>query len=171
MADDALPYKLSTLLFIRDPQDRLLLIKRRKAPNRGRWSPPGGKLEMTVGESPHACARREAAEETGLRLDNRDIHLFATVAERGFEGTGHWLMFLFDVRVRLEALPPDLDEGGFRWFDRAAIDRLDIPPGDHHLVWPLWDRHRDGFVALRADCRPDRNLEIVVEEACPPFHV
>ena len=59
-----LPFKISVLVFIKDSQGRFLLICRRKTPNKDRWSPIGGKLEMTQGESPFECAVRETGEET-----------------------------------------------------------------------------------------------------------
>ena len=62
---DALPFKLSALIFLRDATGRLLMMRRNKAPNLGRWSPVGGKVETARGESPFECAVRETAEETG----------------------------------------------------------------------------------------------------------
>src|SRR5437870_13678624 len=44
--------------------DRVLLIKRGKAPLLGHWSIPGGMLEL--GETLRQGAEREALEETGL---------------------------------------------------------------------------------------------------------
>ena len=44
--------------------DRVLLIKRGKAPLLGEWSIPGGLLEL--GETVRQGAEREALEETGL---------------------------------------------------------------------------------------------------------
>ena len=64
----ALPYKISTLLYCFDADDRVLLMERTREPNRGRWSPCGGKLMTEIGESPYACAIREAEEEIGLKL-------------------------------------------------------------------------------------------------------
>lgn len=61
-------FKISCLLFIKNQQDQILMLQRRKSPNRGFWSPPGGKLKMEEGESPFECAQREAKEETGLNL-------------------------------------------------------------------------------------------------------
>jgi 8-oxo-dGTP diphosphatase len=44
----------------------VLLVRRRFPPMEGTWAFPGGFLE--VGESPESAARREALEETGLRV-------------------------------------------------------------------------------------------------------
>lgn len=152
-------------MFLRDTEGRLLLIRRTKAPNKDCWSPVGGKLEMGIGESPFECAVREVFEETGLHIDTPDLHLFGTVSEKSFEGNGHWLMFLFDCKKPLPALPPTIDEGNFAFFAREQIDTLQIPPSDHQLIWPYYDSHRKGFVALRANCQPGQELEIVVEQS------
>lgn len=47
-----MPFKISCLLFAKDLDSKLLLIKRNKSPNKGLWSPPGGKLEMDSGNLP-----------------------------------------------------------------------------------------------------------------------
>jgi len=46
--------------------DRLLLVKRRRAPEAGRWNLPGGRVEY--GERVADAARREILEETGLEI-------------------------------------------------------------------------------------------------------
>jgi 8-oxo-dGTP diphosphatase len=161
---DRLPHKLSVLVFIQNHAGDHLLIERMKAPNAGLWSPIGGKIETALGESPHECAARETAEETGLRLTTDDFHLFAMIAERAYEGGAHWLMFLFHCRRPIERLPPDIAEGRFGFFPRPAVDQLPLPETDRVGLWPVFDRHRDGFVALRADCTPGRPLVVRTEE-------
>lgn len=166
----SMPFKISVLVFLKDAAGRLLLIERRKAPNKGFWSPPGGKLEMALGESPFECAVREVAEETGLSITYRDLHLFGMISEKNYEGNGHWLMFLFDCSKVLENLPPESNEGQFRFFTREKIDELPLPPTDRHLLWPYYDGFREHFIALRADCHPQQSLQIVVEECHRAFH-
>ncbi len=46
--------------------DRFLLVERGRAPARGQFAFPGGRLEP--GETPEAAARRELMEETGLTV-------------------------------------------------------------------------------------------------------
>ena len=78
-------FKISCLLFIRNHAEKILLLKSKKSPNQGLWSPPGGKLKMNIGESPYECAVREAKEETGMNLNNDDLSLFGYVSEKGYE--------------------------------------------------------------------------------------
>ncbi|HTB62359.1 MAG TPA: NUDIX hydrolase [Opitutales bacterium] len=160
-----IPYKISVLVFLRDNAGRLLLIQRSKAPNQGCWSPIGGKLEMGLGESPFECAIRETAEEVALAITEQDLHLFGYIAEKNYEGNGHWLMFLFDCAKILPALPATGDEGEFGFFTRAEIDHLHTPPTDQALVWKWYDQYRTGFVALRANCMTGEDLNLVVEQA------
>ena len=100
-----LPYKVATLLYCFNERDEVLLMERAQEPNLGLWSPCGGKLHTDQGESPYACACREAQEELGVSLSASDLHLTGLVSEHGYQGQGHWLMFLFEVLPRLARLP------------------------------------------------------------------
>lgn len=160
----SLPFKISVLIFIRNQEGKELLLRRNKTPNRGCWSPIGGKLEMSLGESPAECALRETKEEIGVSLREEDIHLFCMISEKGYEGCGHWLMFLYKSKVRLSALPEEIGEGCFSFFSRREIERLPIPETDREALWPLYDKYGERFVALRADCAPGAPLNIVIEE-------
>ena len=68
-----LPYHIATLLYCFNRREQALLLRRAQEPNLGLWSPCGGKLRMDAGESPYACACREAREETGLDLTPADL--------------------------------------------------------------------------------------------------
>ncbi len=155
-----LSYKIAVLVFLENEKGEHLLLLRAKPPNFGVWSPIGGKLETGIGESPFECAIRETAEETGFALTLDDLHLFAMIAEKAYEGQSHWLMFLFRCRKPIPALPPDIKEGKFGFYSRAAIDTLAIPETDRTALWPIYDRYRDRFVALRADCMPGRPVSL-----------
>ena len=168
MSTTALPYKISTLIYIRNHANELLLLERLKAPNAGLWSPIGGKLDMGSGESPFEAARREAAEEIGLTLRDEDLHLFAMIAEKNYEFKVHWLMFLFDCSQTIADLPPPISEGRFAFVPEADIPTLKIPETDSLSLWPAYRKYRRGFVSLRADCRPDRPLQVITEQVLPP---
>jgi 8-oxo-dGTP diphosphatase len=124
-----LPYKIAVLVFLENAAGEHLLLLRAKPPNLGAWSPIGGKLEMATGESPFECAVRETREETGFEIGAPDLHLFAVIAEKAYEGQSHWLMFLFRCRRPLPGLPPDISEGRFGFFSRNSRRRA-ADPGD-----------------------------------------
>ncbi len=156
-------FRISTLVFLRDHEGRFLLIERKRPPNKGKWSPIGGKLDMATGESPFECAIRETVEETGLRVAEEDLHLFGYVSEKNYEGEKHWLMFLFHCRKPLPGLPAEIDEGRFGFFSREEVRRLPIPETDERLVWNLFDEHADGFAGIRADCANPSQLTVTRE--------
>ena len=167
---DALPYKISALVYLHNRQGELLLMRRNKAPNKGLWSPIGGKLEMPTGESPHDAACREVMEEIGLTISPADLHLFAMIAEKNYEDRCHWLMFLFDCRKQLDALPTPIDEGSFAFFPEAEVLDLDLPDTDRKALWKVYFKARHDFVALKADCSSEKLLQIVVDEAMELKH-
>lgn len=163
-------YKISCLLFIRNKEEKILMIRRKKKPNKGCWSPPGGKLDMTSGESPYECAVREAHEEAGFRLEERDLTLFGYVSEKAYESTTHWLMFLFDCNKTLSELPCEIDEGHFEFYSRQEIDGLEIPKTDNQLVWPFYDKRNEGFWGIRAECDPRYPPKLRIEASPPQGH-
>src|SRR4029077_5024257 len=126
----SLPHKISTLLYCFDRKDQVLLLERAQEPNLGLWSPCGGKLHTELGESPYACACRESAEELQLKISSSDLHLTGIVSEHGYAGQVHWLMFLFDVKPKLDRLPPPHREGKFEFFAPTALDQLKLPQTD-----------------------------------------
>jgi len=61
-------------------EGRVLLIRRGKEPLRGRWTVPGGTVE--VGETLHEALVREIQEETGIVVRPRDVLLVFDRIER-----------------------------------------------------------------------------------------
>jgi 8-oxo-dGTP diphosphatase len=161
----ALPYQISTLLYCFNETGETLLMERAQEPNRGLWSPCGGKLHIDTGESPYVCACREAKEELGLALTPGDLHLTGLVSEHGYQGQSHWLMFLFEVKPRLGALPPAHREGRLAFFPPAALSGLKLPSTDREQIWPLFWSHRGGFFAAHCHCREDGANQWTLEES------
>jgi len=109
------------ILIRRGPE--VLLLRRRNVHGDGTWSTPGGHLD--AGESPEACAAREAREETGVELKNlrflgvtndvfeaEDRHYATLWMEAEYDsGTASVLAEheMSEVRwYRADALPPEL---------------------------------------------------------------
>jgi 8-oxo-dGTP diphosphatase len=159
------PYHVATLLYCFNQRDEILLLERAQEPNLGLWSPCGGKLRTDTGESPYACACREAGEELGLGIRSLDLHLTGIVSEHGYLGQAHWLMFLFEVRQWLTSLPPVHREGRFGFFERAALAGLKMPQTDKERIWPWFWQHRGGFFAAHCHCQADGRNEWTLEES------
>jgi 8-oxo-dGTP diphosphatase len=158
------PYKIAVLVFIENNEGAQLLLHRAKPPNLGNWSPIGGKLELATGESPFECAVRETFEETGLAISIADLHLFAMIAEKAYEGQSHWLLFLFRCKKPIPELPPNITEGKFGFFTRDELERLSLPETDRTALWPIFDQYKERFVAMRADCAPGKALAVEIEQ-------
>lgn len=167
MIPSTLAYKIAVLVFLENHAGEHLLLLRAKPPNLGVWSPIGGKLETDLGESPFECAVRETREETGLSITTADLHLFAMIAEKAYEGQSHWLMFLFRCKQPVAALPPEIKEGKFAFFSRSEVTSLPIPETDRKALWPIYDQYRERFVSLRADCAPGRPVTVEIEQITP----
>lgn len=163
-----LPYKIATLLYCFNHRDEVLLMERAQEPNLGLWSPCGGKLDTASGESPYACACREAQEELGLTISPGDLHLTGLVSEHGFMGQAHWLIFLFEVKPRLDTVPPPHREGRFAFFPKSEMTSLNIPSTDLEQIWPLFWKHRGGFFAAHCHTAPGQPNHWLIEASILP---
>ena len=86
----------------------VLLVRRGRSPAAGMWAFPGGRLE--AGERLAAAAVREAAEETGLRVEppRGGLPLPALAAHDAVHGGAHFLVAhcLAGWAVHAGAAPP-----------------------------------------------------------------
>ncbi len=156
-------YRVGALLCFRDAAARLLLMKRARQPNEGLWCAVGGKLEMATGESPYECAIREAKEEVGIDLEAGDLALRCILSEKDYERAGHWLMFIFEVRIPLQRLPGGIEEGAFRFFEIDELDGVAMPELDRRILLErVLDGESRGLHVLRAG--PGADPDLLVEE-------
>jgi len=101
----------------------------------------------------------------GLALTPADLHLAGLISEHGYQGQTHWLMFLFEVKVKLSALPPPMSEGRFEFFSQEQLATLNIPQTDRECLWPWFWKFRGGFFAAHCHCHADGRNEWTLEES------
>ena len=145
--------KLTTLVYARD-DGQVLLMQRRKQPNLGQWTAPGGKIELD--ESPTECAVRELREETGLIATARP-ELRLIVTETSPLPNWQWLMFVFLVRA-FEGQVTACEEGDLAWIPLEQVLRLPIPQADAVFFPYVVD---GGAVPTSMKFEYDANLQLV----------
>lgn len=122
-------------LVIRRADGMVLLYRRMKAPEAGHWNIVGGKVDLM--EASADAARREAEEETGLKIGA--VNFLCSAEEIIPADRQHWVSLIYltdDFSGEPKLTEPDkLSE--FGWFS------TDAPPA------PLSAFGRKAFEALR----------------------
>jgi 8-oxo-dGTP diphosphatase len=106
--------------------DRVALVKRGHAPLQGRWSIPGGVLE--IGETLRKAAIREAREETGLTIEPGELlGVFERVLPDEYGRMKyHYVLIDFLCRRVSGELTAGDDAEDVRWFRRDDLARLEL---------------------------------------------
>jgi 8-oxo-dGTP diphosphatase len=128
---------LATLLYIKNDKKEFLLLERNKDPNKGMLSPPGGKVNIELPESPVMCAVREAFEECGIRSKAEDWKLLGIITEKNFPGIGNIMIFLYYYKNPVNILPEICNEGGFHFIHPSELLNYPIPVTDEKVIWNL----------------------------------
>ncbi|HEV8594711.1 MAG TPA: NUDIX hydrolase [Thermoplasmata archaeon] len=105
--------------------DRVLLIRRKASPNRGRWTFPGGTVQL--GETLSAAVVREVREETGLAVEPLEV-VDATdvIVPETVRPDYHFVLVVFRGRAVGGSLRAMSDAAEARWVPFSQLDELDV---------------------------------------------
>ncbi len=109
--------------------DRVLLVLRAQEPSRGKWSVPGGVVEL--GETIREAAHREVLEECGLDIEVGEVIAVRDLILRDQNGRIRFHYVLVDVVATCVGgkLSAASDVADARWVSRGDLDSLDLTSG------------------------------------------
>ena len=105
---------------------RILLEKRKNEPSKGKWSVPGGLVEL--GESVEEAVVREVQEETGLEVDEPrlvDVVNYVSLGEKGAV-IYHYVILDYLVAVRSGKVKAASDADALRWVPFNEVEEYDL---------------------------------------------
>lgn len=122
---------------IHDEQGRVLLIKRRFEPNKGKWSLPGGLLE--TGETLLEAGKREVREELGVEMRAEELFHVSEEIIRDPHGKPRFHFILVDFLASLpsggeEAITLDGESESFLWFRPEEVGGLETTENTRRIV-------------------------------------
>ena len=107
-------------------EGKIALIKRGNEPSRGKWTIPGGLVEL--GESPEQAVIRETKEETGLDVDNpnlMDVVSNVSLDEKG-KIKYHYVIIDYLVHVKAGTAQAASDAVELRWLPFNEVEGYDL---------------------------------------------
>ena len=125
---------------------RVLLVQRGREPMKGKWSLPGGMLEL--GELLHAGVIREVEEETGLLVEPLELvelldRIVREEASRGGRVRYHYVIADYLCRVVGGSLKAGSDAEAVRWVERSewnSQSSLALDPITVRVIEAGWQR-------------------------------
>jgi len=121
---------------------RVLLVRRGQQPLKGKWSLPGGVLEL--GESLLSGVAREVREETGLEVEPIElIELLDRVHREDNRVRYHYVIADYLCRVVGGSLQAASDADAVRWVERAewnSHSALILDPITVRVIESGWQR-------------------------------
>jgi mutator protein MutT len=106
--------------------DRVLLVKRGQEPFKGRWSLPGGVVEL--GETLADAVAREVVEETGHEVHVGPVVDVVQIVHRDPDGRIQYHFVVVDYMCRATSQSPrcgsDADEA--RWVELASLETFEL---------------------------------------------
>jgi 8-oxo-dGTP diphosphatase len=126
-------------------EDRVLLVRRGTEPMLGKWTLPGGMLE--VGESLTAGVIREVREETGLTVEPVElVELLDRIHRDGERVRYHYVIADYLCRVVDGELKAASDADAVRWVERPewnSHSALRLDPITVRVIEAGWQRARN----------------------------
>ena len=115
-------------------EGRALLVQRGQEPSLGRWTIPGGVIE--VGETIREAGRRELREECGIEVEVGEPLETFEVVRRDEDGRVRFHYIIFDLlgTYRGGELTHADDVSDARWFSLADLPHFDVLPDVARLV-------------------------------------
>lgn len=145
--------KRSAVMVVLHCESALLLLRRTKEPNLGKYVPVGGRIERF--EAPRSAAVREVREETGLSLDSVE---FRGVLVETSPTAYNWMIFVYSAKVPHFA-PPQCSEGELEWVEWRRVPDVPSPATDLYIYELI---SRGQIFALNAEY--DQSLRLLLLE-------
>ena len=112
----------------------VLLVRRGGQPSAGKWSLPGGLVEL--GETTDDAIQRELVEECGLRVRLAGIAGVVNRVVRDADGRVRYHYVLIDYLAYPESalITAGTDAAEARWVPLAQVEQLDITEGLNDMI-------------------------------------